>query len=158
MLLIFQGTFASMFFKQLADIEGIPYEVSVRFDELAFFFSGNDILGTDVNARLSRYLQSIDTFVNNVIIGTVAINSNVYKAGDHSAWPDLLAVFGLFSIPFFVFLFKAYKYCIERVPVMFKPFVKVYWLYYVCLGFVNTLLFSNIYTITPCSFYFFLYL
>jgi len=77
-LLIFPGTFPSIF-GQLANIEGISSEVSVRFDELALFLSGNDISGTDVNARLSRYLQSIDTFVNNVIIGTVAINSNIYN-------------------------------------------------------------------------------
>jgi hypothetical protein len=145
-LLIFQGAFASMF-KQLADVKGIPAGVSINFNDLALFFSGNDISGTDVNARLSLYLRSVDAFINNILTGTVLTDSNKYSAGGHSAWLDLLANFGLFSIPFFIFLFKAYKYCIERVPVMFKPFVKVYWLYYVCLGFVNTLLFSNIYTI-----------
>lgn len=144
--LIFPGIFPSIF-GQLANIEGIPYEVSVRFDELALFLSGDDILSTDVNARLSLYLRSIDTFVNNVAIGTVAINSNIYKAGGHSAWLDLLANFGLFSIPFFVFLFKAYEYCKNKIPKKFKPFFKIYWLYYICLGFVNTLLFSNIYTV-----------
>ena len=49
-LLIFQGTFASMF-EKLADIEGIPHEISVKFDELALFFSGSDVSGTDLNAR-----------------------------------------------------------------------------------------------------------
>jgi len=145
-LLIFPGIFPSIF-GQLANIEGISYEVSVRFDELALFLSGNDISGTDVNGRLSLYLQSIDTFVNNVAIGTVAISSNIYKAGGHSAWLDLLANFGLFSIPFFVFLFKAYGYCKSKIPKKFKPFYEAYWLYYICLGFVNTLLFSNIYTV-----------
>ena len=146
MLLIFQGTFASMFGK-LADIEGIPYEVSVRFDELNLFFSGKKILGTDFEDRQNRYLQSVDAFINNILTGTVLNDSNKYSAGGHSAWFDLLATFGLFSIPFFIFLFKAYKYCKIRVPLTFRPFFKVYWLYYVCLGFVNTLLFVNIYTI-----------
>ena len=144
--LIFPGIFTSMF-KQLADIEVIPYQVSERFDTLALFFSGNDISGTDVDARLSRYLQSVDVFINNILTGTVLTGSNKYSKGGHSTWFDLLATFGLFSIPFFIFLFKAYKYCIERVPVMFRTFFKVYWLYYVCLGFVNILLFSSIYTI-----------
>ena len=147
MLLIFQGTFASMFFKQIADIEVIPYEVSIKFSELALFFSGNDISGTDVDARRSLYLQSVDGFINNILTGTVLTDSNKYSPGGHSTWFDLLATFGLFSIPFFIFLFKAYKYCKIRVPLTFRPFFKVYWLYYVCLGFVNPLLYASIYTI-----------
>lgn len=146
MLLIFQGAFTPMF-GQLADIEGIPYEVSVRFDQLNLFFSGKNILGTDFEDRQNRYLQSVDAFANNILTGTALTHSSVYRAGGHSAWLDLLATFGLFSIPFFIFLFKAYKYCKIRVPLTFRPFFKVYWLYYVCLGFVNTLLFASIYTI-----------
>jgi hypothetical protein len=145
-LLIFQGVFASMF-SQLADIQGIPYEVSVRFDELAGFFSGNDVSGTDLNSRQGLYLQSVDAFANNLLTGTVVNDSSVYRAGGHSAWLDLLATFGLFTIPFFMFLYKAYKYCKNRIPIMFRPFVKVYWLYFVCLGFINTILFAPIYTI-----------
>jgi hypothetical protein len=145
-LLIFQGVFASMF-SQLADIQGIPYEVSVRFDELAGFFSGNDVSGTDLNSRQGLYLQSVDAFANNLLTGTVVNDSSVYRAGGHSAWLDLLATFGLFSIPFFIFIYNAYKYCKNRVPIMFKSFVKVYWLYFVCLGFINTLLFAPIFTI-----------
>lgn len=145
-ILIFQGMVASMF-SQLADIDGISYEVSVRFAELAYFFSGNDISGTDLNSRQNLYLQSVNAFANNILTGTVLTNSNTYRAGGHSAWLDLLAQFGLFSIPFFIFLFKAYKYCRNRIPINFRTFFNVYWLYYICLGFTNTLLFANIYTI-----------
>ena len=142
-LLTFQGTFA-LIFEQLSDIESIPHVVSVRFKELALFFSGNNIIGTDVNVRFSLYLQSMNTFINNILTGTVLTNTNMYSAGGHSAWLDLLANFGILSIPFFIFLFRAYKYCINRIPLIFRPFVKVYWLYFICLGFVNTLLFANI--------------
>jgi hypothetical protein len=144
-LLIFQGTFASMF-EKLADIEGIPHMLSSKLNELAIFFSGSDVSGTDLNARLNLYSQSIDAFANNILTGTVLTNSNVYSAGNHAAWLDLLADFGLFSIPFFIFWFRAYKYCKNKVPLIFRPFVTVYWLYYVCLGFVNTLFFAQIYT------------
>ena len=144
-LLIFQGTFASML-ERLADIEGIPQLVSSKLNELALFFSGSDVSGTDLNARQSLYSQSIDAFANNVLNGTVLTNSNVYSAGNHSAWLDLLANFGMFSIPFFIFWFRAYKYCKNKIPLTFRPFVTVYWLYYVCLGFVNNLFFANIYT------------
>jgi len=145
-LLIFQGAFAAMF-GQLADIEGLPYEVSARFDEVSFFFSGQDITGTDLEFRSILYYQSVDAFANNILGGTVITNSSMHRAGGHSAWLDLLAYYGLFSLPFFLFLYKAYKYTKNRVPINFRPFVNVYWLYFICLGVVNTLLFTPIYTI-----------
>lgn len=144
--LISQGLLASMF-SRLADIRNISYDVSARFTEISNFLSGNNVSGTDLNTRQGLYLQSIYAFANNIMMGTSVTDSNVYSAGGHSAWLDLLAQFGLFSLPFFYFLFKAYKYCIKRVPQNFVPFVSVYWLYFICLGFINTLLFSNIYTI-----------
>ena len=144
-LLIFQGTFVSMF-EKLADIKDISYTLSKRFNELALFFSGSNVSGTDLNARQNLYSQSIDAFANNVLTGTVLTSSTVYSAGNHAAWLDLLADFGLFSIPFFIFWFRAYKYCKNKAPLFFRPFVTVYWLYYVCLGFVNSLFFANIYT------------
>ncbi|MDO9566754.1 MAG: hypothetical protein Q7J15_08450 [Candidatus Desulfaltia sp.] len=143
-ILIFQNMFALIFY-QLADIKGISYEVSMRFKEIAYFFSGINMSGTDLNARLNLYSQSMDAFANNILIGV--IDSNAYSAGGHSAWLDLLSQFGLFSILFFLFLFNAYKYCKNRVPKNFRPFVNVYWLYFISLGFINTLLFANIFTI-----------
>jgi len=146
MLLIFQNMFASMFY-QLADIKGVPYEVSMRFKDIAYFFSGINMSGTDLNARLNLYSQSMDAFTNNILIGISITDSNVYSAGGHSAWLDLLSQFGLFSLPFSLFLFNAYKYCKNRVSKNFRSFVNVYWLYFILLGFINTLLFANIFTI-----------
>jgi len=144
--LIFPNIFASIF-NQFADIKGISDTVSMRFKEIAYFFSGINMSGTDLNARLNLYSQSMDAFANNILMGISVTDSNIYSAGRHSAWLDLLAQFGLFSIPFFVFLFNAYKYCKNRVPKNFRLFVNVYWLYFILLGFVNTLLFANIFTI-----------
>jgi hypothetical protein len=130
-----------------AEIQVIPYEVSVRLIELSDLFSGYDIFGTDLYSRQSLYLQSLDAFLNHVFIGTLSYDNNIYAAGGHSAWLDLLATFGLCSTPFFIFLYKAYKYCIKGVPVAFRTFVNVYWLYFVSLGFINTLLFTPIFTV-----------
>lgn len=130
-----------------AEIQVIPYEVSVRLIELSDLFSGYDIFGTDLYSRQSLYLQSLDAFLNHVFIGTLSYDNIIYAAGGHSAWLDLLATFGLCSTPFFIFLYKAYKYCIKGVPVAFRTFVNVYWLYFVSLGFINTLLFAPIFTV-----------
>lgn len=143
-LLIFQGAFANMF-GQLANINGLPYEISVRFVEISHFLSGQDLSGTDLFARKNLYLQSIDAFTHNIFGGTVLSSSGVYRSGGHSAWLDLLANFGLFAIPFFVFLYKNYKYIRKRIPSKFCTFVKIYWLYFISLGFINTVLFAPIY-------------
>ncbi|WML41538.1 hypothetical protein RCG19_07780 [Neobacillus sp. OS1-2] len=143
-LLTLQGAIASLF-EALANINGISNVVSVRFIELSQFFSGNNISGSDMNIRNQLYYQSLEAFINNIMTGTVFTSNSMFRAGGHSAWLDLLANFGLFSIPFFIFLIKAYNYCNSKVPLKYKPLVRIYWLYYVLLGFINTLFASNIF-------------
>ena len=143
-LLLFQGAFAVMF-KQIANVDKIPPVVSEKLNDLAVYLSVEDAVDTQVDSRISMYHRSIEAFGNNILTGTITSQSSKYISGGHSAWFDLLATFGLFTIPFFLFLYKAYKYCQNRVPKTFRPFINIYWLYFVCLGFVNTLLFSVIY-------------
>lgn len=145
-LLIFQGLFAVLF-TWCAGLDWIPNPVSVRLNELAYFFSGYDIFGTDLYIRLLLYLKSLEAFLHNIIAGISVSTNGIYSPGGHSAWLDLMATFGLLAIPFFIFLYKAYKYGKKRTPIHFKPLYKIYWLYFICLGFVNTILFAPIYTI-----------
>lgn len=142
-LLMFTGVFAAMF-EQLAGIEGLPYDVSVRFYQFANLFAvdGNDVSGTVLEIRTSKYLYSLDLFLNNILTGGMATNSN---SGGHSSWLDLLATYGVFSFLLFIFLYQAYKYCKDRVPRMFMPFVKIYWLYFILVGLINPILYSTSY-------------
>lgn len=145
-LLIFQGFFATIL-SRCAEIDWIPNPVSVRLNELAYFFFGHDISGTDFYYRIVFCLRSLEAFIHNFLAGTVINPTSIYSLGGHSAWLDLLATFGLFSIPFFIFLYKAYKYGKKRIPMNLRSFYNVYWLYFISLGLVNTLLFAPIYTI-----------
>lgn len=145
MFIIFHSFFSYMFIN-ISEIKSIPKEVSVRLMEISQFLSGNKMAGTDLNGRLNLYSQSVDAFKNNIYFGIVFNSSNTYEAGGHSAWLDLLANFGLPSILFFMFLFKAYKYCEKNIILEFKLFLRVYWLYFVSLGVINTLLFSTFFT------------
>lgn len=131
--------------KQISNIDRLPHVVSEKLYDISVYLSYEDFADTQVEGRSRRYFQSIEAFTNNVLTGTVASYDNKYSSGGHSAWFDLLANFGLFATPFFVFLYKSYKYIEKRVPTKFKSFVKVYWLYFVCVGVVNTLLFAPIY-------------
>ena len=132
---------------KIALSDHVSYEVALRLRELSLFFSGQNIAGSDLGLRLSLYTSSIDAFKHNFLAGISASNNIFYTVGGHSAWLDMLGRFGLFSILFFAFLLKAYKYAINRVPEKHKGFVNMYWLYFICLGFINTLFFSNIFTI-----------
>ena len=146
LLFMSRGVFAYIFMS-FAEVQGIPTEVSVRLTELANYLSNHNISGTDLGARVRLYLQSIEAFVNNILWGIVSKTDGQKLLGNHSAWLDLLGTFGLFSIPFFMFLYEAYKYCKKTIPKHFLPFVNIYWLYFICLGFINTLLFAPIYTV-----------
>lgn len=145
MLLFFSQGGLVWTLSQLATINGISSEISTRLNEMSAFLSGENLSGSDISARADRYSRSIDVIVNNPILGS-SVSAGA-PTGGHSEWLDLFARFGLFSVLFFIFLFKAYKYCKSRVSEKFKVFVNIYWLYFICLGFVNTLLVANIFTI-----------
>ncbi|OZT77105.1 oligosaccharide repeat unit polymerase [Salinicoccus roseus] len=134
-------------FNKIGALEFVSFDVSVRFYELASFFSNHSIDGTDLLSRLDRYKMSIYAFLNNFISGTTIGYNQGYLPGGHSTWFDLLALFGVFSIPFFLFLIQAYKHSVNLAPVKFHFFVKLYWMYFLCLGFINTVLFANIFII-----------
>lgn len=147
LFLLLRGVFSQLFII-FSEIGSIPEPVSFRFNEIGYFLKDFNIINNiAIYGRVDRYLQSIEAFLNNPFLGTIYNNSSIYKAGSHSAWLDLLATFGLFAILFFVFLYKAYKYGRKITPVNFRSFYNIYWLYFICLGFVNTLLFASIYTI-----------
>jgi len=131
----------------VSDINGIPIEVSVRLIELANFLSGENIFKTDLNARFTLYSDSIRVFSDNMLFGAAINPQKIKLIGGHSAWFDLLGTFGLPSLLFFFFLFDAYKYCRKKIHHSYQLLVKLYWFYFICLGFVNTLLFAPIYTV-----------
>jgi hypothetical protein len=145
-ILVFQGILTSLF-HYLSSINGISAEVSIRFHELYAFFSGKPISGGDLDGRIFLYKMSIDAFLNNFITGiSIPVNQG-YSAGNHSAWLDLLAHFGLFSFPFFIFLINAYKFIKTTALKNFKTFITIYWSYFFVVGTVNTLFFASIFTI-----------
>jgi len=144
-LFIFHKSIGGVF-EYLADNKSLPKVVSVRFDEVGLLLKGSDLEGTDLMSRQNLYSVSFKSFLNNIFTGVINSNKE-YGVGGHSAWLDLIATFGLFSILFFMFLYKAYKFCIKRLPRNFLPFVKIYWVYYITLGLLNTVLFPNMFTI-----------
>lgn len=131
----------------LAYSNQLSNDVSVRLSEISSLLLNESMNGSDLLERLNRYSMSITSFVHNFFFG-ISIPYNIgFSEGGHSSWLDLLALFGLFSLAFFTFLFKSYKYCLKNSPVIFKPFIRIYWFYFCCLGIINTLLFSNIFTV-----------
>lgn len=131
----------------LATMSWMPEVVSIRLFELNSLFLNDVSSQSDLHGRLTRYLSSLEAFRHNFLTGISVNPINTYKSGEHSAWLDTLAYFGLFAILMFCFFVKAYKYTKNRLPSKVRGFYNIYWLYFVCLGFVNTLFFANIFTI-----------
>ncbi|QEL88546.1 hypothetical protein [Bacillus mycoides] len=126
----------------------LPDVVQHRLYEMLDLLSGTGLsAGSDLGSRKELYSMSIDAFLNNIVTGTSFSSTVGYKIGGHSSWLDLLALLGLASMLLVVFLFKSYRYCKINLPKSFRAFVNIYWLYFICLGFINTLMFANIFTI-----------
>lgn len=143
-VLFAQGVLVNILNK-IAYTDGVPDVISVRFIELSSFLTGNHISGGDLDVRLELYTSSIKAFLHNFFVGTsIPFNAN-YTAGGHSTWLDLLANYGLVAIPFLLFIFTIYKHIKNNLKREFNLFIKIYWLYFVCLGFVNTLFFPAIF-------------
>lgn len=128
----------------LAQIPGLPPTVATRFAEMTIGFGGGDLNGTDFRGRIFYYGESMTAFVNNLFFGTSANPEGNLGPGGHATWLDLLAVFGLFAVAVFVFLVRAYRLTLERLGPAAGPLVNVFWLYFLILGCVNTLLFANV--------------
>jgi len=128
----------------ISNLNGLPSEVSIRFKELANLSLGMEMGGTDLGLRFQLYTQSINAFCSNIITGSVLGIENV---GGHSTWLDMLGLYGLFSVMFFTFFIKVFKYMRMQFRGANRMFINKVWLYYAFLGIVNTTLFANIFII-----------
>lgn len=140
------GYFVALFVR-LSKISFISPEVSIRFLEIVDFLSGKKIEGSDLASRLDLYNKSLQAFGHHILTGTSLFKNTIYIAGDHSAWLDLLARFGLVSILLFIFLYKVYAYTMKSIAPKYKVLVRIYWIYFIILGIVNTLFFASIFVV-----------
>lgn len=128
----------------ISNLNGLPSEVSVRFKELANLSLGMEMGGTDVGLRFELYMKSINAFCSNIITGSVL---GIEPVGGHSTWLDLLGLYGLFSVLFFTFFIRIFKYMKMQFRGTNRMFINKVWFYYALLGIVNTTLFANIFII-----------
>lgn len=135
-----------MLFKKLSNVSSVSSVVSDRLFEISNLLLYTNITG-DLLVRLDLYTESLDAFVHNLIFGITIPYTHGLKEGGHSTWLDLFALFGIFAFFFILFIIKAYKYSYYYTSDAFKPYVRLYWVYFACLGIVNTLLFSNLFTV-----------
>ena len=96
---------------------------------------------TDLNLRLKLYNKSINSFKNNIFIGSFGED----EVGEHSTWLDFVGLYGLFSILFFIYLYNMYKFTKKRINQKAVGEFNVIWIYFIILGIVNTVLFAKIF-------------
>jgi hypothetical protein len=114
----------------------MPYRIESKFIQLSYFLLGQNIEGTDFNERLGLYVDSINVFSNNILVGALSGNGEI---GGHSTWFDFLGAFGLISLPIFLFFIRSYKYVTKNLSSRILPFVAICFVYILVLGFVNTI-------------------
>lgn len=125
--------------KYVANHNGANYEIRMRANEMLNFYSGKNIDGTDINSRFIRYKMSLESFNENILYG----NFGSKPVGGHSSWLDLLGLFGLLSLSFFVFQFKFFKCVCKKIRKDDIPLYISILFSYILQGLINTVLFFN---------------
>ena len=83
--------------------ETVPSKtISVRLEEVAVFLGGGKATG-DAGARLNRYLESLNMFLNHPILGGLIYGE---KSGGHSSVLDYIGSFGIVGIVIAVLIIR----------------------------------------------------
>lgn len=109
-----------------------------RLDEIYATLTGNSHEAEDMNYRQDLSSQSWETFFKNPLFGVnhkLVSNKHVIDqgVGNHAAWPDFLARYGLFAIFLFIFLWDSLKLQRHRTGAYFPTFI------FLLLGLLNPL-------------------
>ena len=105
--------------------------IEMRLNDIAGLLRGNIDKTVDVKARLENYNTSIDTFVENPIIG-VGYNDGDTRIGLHSTFLDVFAKFGIIGgVVFVIFIISLVVVCIiDSIIFSFLYIVVPIMLYY----------------------------
>lgn len=118
------------------------YDISYRLEEIQSLLSGNEQDATDIGARQNLSMLSLETFFRNPIFGVnhqLTSDRHVIQqgVGNHAAWPDSLALYGIFALLLFYFLHDTLK---RQKNDMGSKLTMVL---FIVLGFLNPLLFFH---------------
>lgn len=139
-LLFVTFTYTPIILDKIVYNNKIDYLIRDRAKEMLAFFSGESINGSDLHSRIKLYTMSIESFRSNILFGSFG-NGNI---GGHAVWLDLLGLYGLLSIFWWIFVLIAYKLINQNISKENFLIYRVIILYYITLGLINTALFLNL--------------
>ena len=110
--------------------------VSMRLEELQNILSNNAEDAEDYSSRQNRSQSSIETFLENPLIGVFYKYEDINEAklqgiGNHAEWLDTMARYGLFGLLLIVFIVKAVFKHKELVG------ASIHFILFIILGFLN---------------------
>ena len=114
-ILIAISLFLASFTPLVSYIDNLSYgasrQITPKLYELKYILTGETTKAGDLLSRGDLALSSLTTFLENPIIG-VSYKAKDFKdtiligVGNHSEWLDDLALYGLFSLLLFLFIYK----------------------------------------------------
>lgn len=128
----------------MAGLPGVSAVVSTRLLELAGFLSGDSLTGSDLGSRGGRWSDSLHLFLSSGVFGLAGRGGTNQDTGAHSQWLDLLASYGAWFGLLALFVVFAWRLARSRVSPIARESLGRTWVFFLILGFVNTLLFSPI--------------
>ena len=108
-------------------------DLAVRLNELNDSLLGNGYSQGDIGARIDVYKMSINSFFNNILYGSFG-NKNF---GGHSSILDILGAYGIIGFSAIYTFFKMYKLIIKSVRKYQRNVVKICFIYFIVLSFLN---------------------
>ena len=117
-ILVAISVFLASFTSLVSYIDNISYgasrQITPKLYELKYLLTGETTKAGDLSSRANLALSSLNTFLENPIVG-VSYKAKDFEdtitigVGNHSEWLDNLALYGLFSLLLFSFIYMASK-------------------------------------------------
>lgn len=128
----------------VARLEWLNAAVAERLGDLSRSLSGESLAGSDFGKRVEFWGDSVDIVLSTGPLGLAGAGAMNQETGGHSQWLDLLASYGVMTLPFGLFLVLAWRFCRSQLSAPVVDAIRRSWLFFVVLGLFNTVLFSTI--------------
>ena len=140
LLIFFSGLFSSLF-SYLAEVVESK-TLAVRFDELAGFFAGESIEGTDLNIRFGKYQTSFNTFLKNILWGA---RLGEGRAGGHSAILDYISQGGIWALGIMILFFKTLykKIYLPFADISYIRYIRISFVFFLVASFLNPMFYAG---------------
>lgn len=130
--------------KLVIGIDILPTMIRAKLYDVISILNGSHNNLMDANVRIKQYQVSIESFLNNPIIGSFGDSSVI---GGHSTFMDFLGLFGFLAVILFIWHIKMMRLSTNTVNTEERKSVFMISIVFTLLGILDPIIFQNVYMI-----------